>query len=657
MILAAALAATLAAASPGHAREIHPDGPGPQRLDADAALVAASARGDLSDLRLADAAGREVPYLAVPPSAPEGEWVAARVLAVPATRKESGLEADLGRLQTVSRLRLSGLPEPFLKRFRLEGSGDRVRWTVLVAEGTLFALPEEDLRLLEASFEPGAYRYLRVVWDDRSSARAPLARAEAFAPAPRQPPPAAPLVPLEVARREGEPGVSRYGLRLPGPHLPVRAIVIDAGGGHVRRRASVTESRLADGRLEPVALGHAELARVVRDGVTAGTLRIPVSRPEELELELRVEDGDNGPLDLRGVSAELEPLPWIYFESADGRPLTATAGDPERQAPRYDLEAVRPGLDRIATHRATLGPDTPAGPVEAPSPQAAPPDLAAGAPLDRAAFRWARDIPAAPPGLAAVRLDAGVLARSAGLADLRIAAPDGRQVPYLLEERPEPLAVPLPAPAPTSEPRAGGRGVAAYSVVLPERTLPPSRLVLETTSRVFERTVRVWADERRDGHGPRVVASATWRHADPERPPPPLTLALPTLSTARVVIAIDDGDNSPLPLASARLLLPAWRIRFFHPGPPLTLLAGADRIAPPRYDLALLAPRLRAAPAREVPLGPAPSAADEDEPGSRLRNVFWVAVAVAVAVLLLVLARLLGRGGGQGETGGPAPSA
>ena len=31
---------------------------------------------------------------------------------------------------------LDGIPAPFLKRFRLEGSGDRERWTVLIEEGT-----------------------------------------------------------------------------------------------------------------------------------------------------------------------------------------------------------------------------------------------------------------------------------------------------------------------------------------------------------------------------------------------------------------------------------------------------------------------------------------------------------------------------------------
>jgi len=47
------------------------------------------------------------------------------------------LELDLGGVQRTSRLRLEGLRPPFLKRFQLEASGDRQRWTELVRAGTI----------------------------------------------------------------------------------------------------------------------------------------------------------------------------------------------------------------------------------------------------------------------------------------------------------------------------------------------------------------------------------------------------------------------------------------------------------------------------------------------------------------------------------------
>lgn len=636
LLLVAALHALPALAAES-AREVLPAGAGPQRLELDAAAVSASAREDLGDLRLTTAAGAEVPYLLVAPGAPAGRWAPARLLPIRATRRESGLELDLGAVRPVEQLRLEGLPEPFLKRFRLEGSGDRVRWTELVADGTLFALPAEGLRLLGVAFQRGEYRWLRLTWDDRSSARLPSPRAAAaFLPEPSPPTPAPLRVPLGAERRPSEPGVSRFALRLPGPRLPVRAVILDVPGERLHRRAAVLEARLGPGRLEPVALGEATLRRVVREGAGAEALRIEVARPEELELELRVEDGDSGPLALAGAAAELAPLPWLYFEAGGPAPLLLRAGDPGRQAPRYDLEAAREGLATARPSPARLGAAS-----APPSPPPAPPLDVAGAPIDAAAFRWSRAVPAATPGLVAVRLDAAVVARTRGLADLRLVGPDGRQVPYLLEARAEPTVVDLPAPAAAGAPPRPGTTL--HAVPLAEPALPASRLVLTTTSRLFERRVRVHADRPQAEGGPHLLAEATWRHADPDRPAPPLTVALPALATPRLLVEVDDGDNAPLPLAAARLLLPGWRLRFVHPGPALRLLHGAEGVEAPRYDLALLAPRLRGAPAPEIELGPAaPPAAP-----ARLRpaTLAWGALLLGVAAMLWLLARLVRRTG------------
>ena len=81
-----------------------------------------------------------------------------RVLPVAAveteTEKTSGFEADLGRLLIIDRFRVDGIPPPFLKRIRLEGSGDRDRWTLLVGEGTVFDLRIASLRRTESNSRP-----------------------------------------------------------------------------------------------------------------------------------------------------------------------------------------------------------------------------------------------------------------------------------------------------------------------------------------------------------------------------------------------------------------------------------------------------------------------------------------------------------------------
>jgi hypothetical protein len=652
-VIAPALAAALSLAAGIQAFEVVPAGPGRQRLDVPPALVSASARGDLADLRLHDRSGEEVPHLVVAPPGSAPRWLpVARIRPIPSVRrKESGAELDLGAAREVAGVRLD-VPSAasFLRALRVEGSVDRARWIALAPDAAVYALREGDpcppgpcprAESDVVRFEPATVRYLRVVFDDRRAPPLPALRGAAALLADEAPPPAGHDVPLAVSRRESEPGVSRFALVLPGPNLPVRAIRLEVDERHLFRRARVLEARLEGGRLVPHALGDGQLVRTERDGVTVSALRVEIGRPEERELELAVEDGDGDALALRGAVAELAPLPWVFFESAGGAPLVATAGDPGRTAPRYDLEALRPevsGGPGAALPRARLAGATPSPPAPAPAPALADAGLP-GAPLDLGAFRVARTLAAAAPGLAAVRLDAAVLAESPDLADVRIAAPDGRQLPYLAEARPEPLPVPLAPSPPLAGTAAERPGTTVRALPLAHGAAPPSRLVLETSARVFARAVRVYAERSdRPGPAPRPLAEATWSHADPSRPAPPLALPLPAVRAERLLLAVDDGDNAPLPIASARLLLPAWRLRFFHPGPELRLVHGAEGLSAPRYDLALLAPRLRAAPAAEVALGPAPA------PARRMptaRAAFWAVLAAAVGSLLLLVARLV----------------
>ena len=206
----------------------------------------------LRDLRLYDAAGAEVGYilLGTPPAAPV--YTSALTLPVAPvdtdTVKTSGFEADLGEPMIVDRFRVEGVERPFLKRVRLEGSGDRQRWTLLVGEGTLFDLPDEQLQQVELRFTPGAYRYLRLTWDDRSSARVTRTPDVSAGRVPAVHPPPPLTTPLTFERRASEPGRSRFRVRLPAGRLPIVALDLDAGGGHILREARIFQAQLSASR-------------------------------------------------------------------------------------------------------------------------------------------------------------------------------------------------------------------------------------------------------------------------------------------------------------------------------------------------------------------------------------------------------------------------
>lgn len=271
-------------------------------------------------------------------------------------------------------------------------------------------------------------------------------------------------------------------------------------------------------------------------------------------------------------------------------------------------------------------------------------------------FRVSREIPAGPTGLQALALDAAVLAHAAhrDLADVRIATASGRQIPYLVEKLDEPLPVALPPLQVTAPPRGarvanprmpGTRSY--YRLELPYPSLPHARVVFETTARVFDRELFVMSEPQTSdalwASVTRSVAGRRWHHADPNTPAPPLVLDIDPPDSLTLLVVVDEGDNQALPLSPPRLLLPAYRLRFFRDTEaPSLLLYGRKDLAPPRYDLALLAPQLVGAPAHEI--GPGPERSARPPSTSTLPPLlFWAVLVLAVIVLLVIVARLISQ--------------
>jgi hypothetical protein len=174
--------------------------------------------------------------------------------------------------------------------------------------------------------------------------------------------------------------------------------------------------------------------------------------------------------------------------------------------------------------------------------------------------------------------------------------------------------------------------------------------VLTTSARVFHREIAILSEN--NPHDARQepwtyrIASAQWDHTDPDTPAPPLWIPLPASQTSEVRVAIDEGDNSALPVSTASLLLPSYRMRFFRQErADLTLYYGNENIEAPRYDITLLAHYLIGAAADEISF-PANNAATSNQAGGSGTQiiVFWIMLGLAVILLLALIVRLIARG-------------
>ncbi len=636
MILRAACVAFLAASTAfgqfRYEREIAPGAAGPNRLDLDAGVVAGGAP-DLRDFRIVDAAGREIPYLIVEPSTTAPEWRDASTIPVQTTKTTSGFEVDLRSAREIDRFRVHGLDAPFMKHVRLEGSGDRTRWNLL-ADATLFDLPDQKLRQHEIGFEAGSYRYLRVTWDDRSSARV-RGTAVAAARIHKIDSPSEPLRSELNYLVSSDSKATRYRIQLPAANLPTTAIDVQvAAPGDVFRNAVVSEPSLVNGEIVQVDIGSSTLRRAIRDGALAADLSIPIRRPSGRELLLTIDSTGKRPLAVTALFAVYAPQPWIYFEVPNTHVVNARYGDLSAKAAQYDLEAARRFIDRSRPAKAKwLTP--PAGALTAPPPLSLPmPER--GATIAANDYRFSRSVPAAK-GLVVLQLDAHVLAHThSAAADVRVVDAQSRQIPYVVERRPEPMIAELKIPPSRQE-----KARSIYRLAMPYDTLPGDvMLVLATHAGVFERHVSLVAgsDDRR-AREPFETASAAWRNSDADIPAPSLTLGPIPQGTKVLDVIVDEGDNAPLPLTSARLLLPNYALRFRGPGEPLSLVYGNRNAQAPLYDLAILAPQLFTLPARELQAGPVRGKVDRS--GNVQRRYFWIVIGAAVIVLGGLLARLL----------------
>jgi hypothetical protein len=391
------------------------------------------------------------------------------------------------------------------------------------------------------------------------------------------------------------------------------------------------------------------LRRVVHEDLVASQMEIPISTPHESEVMIEIDNGDNPPLELKAVSARFAPQPWIYFESPDGEPLTARYGAPGVGAPSYDLAALREALGPEGIARGVV--DARYGEIRHLVVQVTPEELAiadavgGGAKIDLKGFRIRRAVEQGPLGINALRLDPAVLAGSRSLSEMRIVDARSVQVPYIQESLGEPTILDLGEPAPMPE-QAGDRQ-SVYGLTLPYETLPAARLTIATTARVFERTVRLVRVETRNPRDPPVqvvLDEQVWRNRDTGREPPPLSLRVPARAGAELLLVVDEGDNSPLQLGSPRLYLPTYRLRFLRRDEdPLWLMYGQDGLAAPRYDLALLAPRVLGARVPEVGLSEVEEGLPAISAGRVGTMIFWGVLVLALVVLFGMVARLLRR--------------
>jgi hypothetical protein len=654
------------------------------------AEVLAACRPDLADLRLFDAAGREVPFLV------EYGWTKEE-----RPRVEQRFAADLLEVRRrriyrddgpslwreIYELRLPReapgpfdlvveTPKPsFVRRVTVsvgEEGGGR-----MVVDGSLFRLPgpvgerRENTRVplpadlggerLEVTIEGEEGSYLEPAFAFER-VLPPLAEAAAPAEPPRA---AVPLGPSQAEAAASEtPGRTVVELERPAGLVPDR-LRLGTASLSFSRRVEVWDEGPGGGGL----LGGGTVFRVP-GAAGAERLEVALARPRGDGLRVVVDDGDSPPL--AGLSfAAVVRRPALLFAlpgeaGGEARGVLRFGGGRARR-PRYDLASLPAALRQAAAGSAGAAPDAAAagaaarlldaaslpaadlGEVGANPGFEATPALAfamhPGAALDPRLWGFRRPVaaPASAEGLVRLRLAPEDLARArADLADLRLVDGDSRQWAYLLE----PGAAAVWRPLAVGDP-ATREGTSRYRLTLPLTPAAPDRLLLDVAAAFFDRAFTLRGS--REGEEVVLARGRLARRAGEARP---LVLDLPARRLDAVLtLEVDDGDDAPLACRRAAVRLPLADLYFAAPAGAYTLLVGRPEAEPPHYELErvralVLAVASAAATAGDLGANPAfrRGARLATAPGLQ-QALLWGAILLAVAVLAGLTLRLARREG------------
>ena len=561
--------------------------------------VLRACRPDLSDVRIFDREGREVPFVTDSGVGQDevreaGVSVRAEIVDV---RRDSATHAEAYDLKMPDpppaggqwRLIINSARREFERTIEITGiRNDGVDVVVVpqtsffrlpgvAAEQTSFTLPTIQAVRLRVAISGGADGFLDPAISFESVRRLESAeRATVLLAEVRRDSSGGTSV-IELARPPGiAPDMIRVETVTPAFSRAVRVFDVGATG---------SESLLGTGNLFRVPS---------QPPIEDRALRVRPARGERLRVEIR--DQDSPPLeDVRFVAVVQQPvLIFALAPGADGGPAgTLRFGGGRARHAGYDLAGLIPTGSHVTGDpaRVAMWLYDPAevggarlGDVRNNAAFDQTPALAfamhASDAIDvsRFALRQTVSVNPSPEGLSRLRLSAADSAAARpDLADLRIVDATSHQWPYLLERNAASEWLDLSVSVPARRDHTS-----RYTFVLPASRLRFDQLLVDVDAPYFHRPFRlVTATDRGDE---RVVAQGQLTRAAGASGA--VTVAMQPVEVERLALVIEDGDDAPLVLRGVRARRQTSDLYLAAPAGEYFLLVGQPDAEAPRYELA-----------------------------------------------------------------------
>jgi hypothetical protein len=601
-----------------------------------------AAQPGLDDLRVTDSAGNQVSYL-IERVLPEPESITnptefRSAIANGATQ----LDLKTGTSAAIIGVTLETPAKQFMKAANVEGSNDGRTWIKLAGGDSLFHLPNGATKL-SISLPQGAWQFLRVIIDELGSAPIPFNAAQLHTARTNAP---AADVAVTIKSRDETPGTTRLALDLGAANLTLGSLRIDTREPVFTRAITLAVPEESDDGIGERNITDAVVYRVNVNGKNEARLEIPLeSQIKTRELLMLIRNEDSPPISIDNVRADRRLVRLIFFATQPGQ-YSLFSGNTQCAAPRYDLSALSGKLKNAAAMEVSPSPL-----VQNPNykrPEALSVLRVSGAKIDAAKWKFRKLLPLTQNGVQQVELDPEVLARSEpDQRGIRIVRGD-YQLPFIFQRTSLSRPISLTAAAANDSKKPG---VSRWSIKLPLRGMPITRLVCTSSSALFRRQIRLW-EETTDERGDKFASElgTAWWDQTPNSRKRDLVVDLNARPKSDVLfLETDNGDNAPIKLGNFRGYYPVTRIVFEvapDPEQPLWLYYGNSNATAPSYDVSLVAAELLKAERSTVVAGseenlsPKPTFVGQTLTGST-RYIFWGALGLVVIVLLAIMSRFL----------------
>jgi len=334
------------------------------------------AKIDLSDIRLVDGGGRQVPYVIARPqdTSTKQRYQPALINRAASADGLAMVTLDFGGSVMKNSLDIVTVGSSFRRAVKVEGSSDNVEFFTLVERAYVFAV-DYNVRFEHVDLPPNDYRYLRVSVSSTTGGRKipNINRVDAFriedGLAERRP---VEMTPVEQSEDE-EKHLSIYAYDAANRNLPISEIKLEAADESFYRYVTVEgrdaatyifqisseDNRQRYRQIEAawrMMVGGAIYRYTSPDGQKHENLilHIPPGARVYRYLRITIRNYDDRPLSLESVSADMVAHELVFEDPGTGTAVLYT-GSESAKRPLYDLNRTLSNPLEIRTGRAVLG--------------------------------------------------------------------------------------------------------------------------------------------------------------------------------------------------------------------------------------------------------------------------------------------------------------